>query len=165
MTNHWKTLVGLGFVLVGALAMASVAQPTGAWSCYKQAPTPTPVPPTPTQTPLSVELQVIELERRLDHLESLIQVQSNVYDATVQRMESNLNLLLAILAVASLLAAVLGLGIVRVWIRSLVEERLRNTTSQEVSRLVQKEVSFLREEWEPKFAELYEEYNRLVKGK
>jgi hypothetical protein len=150
MTNHWKTLVVLGFALVGVLAMASVAQPAGAWSHHKEAPTPTPILPTPTPTPLTVELQVIELERRFDHLESLVEVQSNVYDATVQRMESNLNLLLAILAVASLLAGVLGLGIARVWIRSLVEERLRHITSQEISRLVQEEMSRLREEWEPK---------------
>jgi hypothetical protein len=163
MTNHWKTLVGLGFVLVGALAMASVAQPAGAWSHYKQAPTPTPIYPTPSQTPIAVELRVIELERRVDLLESLLEVQSNVYNATVQRMESNLNLLLAILAIASLLAAILSLGFARVWIKSLVEERLRGTTSQEVSRLVQKEVDSLREEWEPKFTELYDEYSRLVK--
>lgn len=165
MTNRWKTLVELGLALVGILTMTSVAQPAGAWTHYKQVPTLTPVPPAPTPTPLAVELQVIELERRFDHLESLVQVQSNVYDATVQRMESNLNLLLAILAIASLLAAVLGLGFARIWIRSLVEERLRNTTSQEVSLLVQKEVGLLRDEWEPKFTALYEEYNRLVKGK
>ena len=163
MTNHWKTLVVLGFALVGVLAMAFVTQPAGAWSHYGEAPTPTSIPPPPTQTPLAVELQVIELERRFDHLGSLVEVQSNVYDATVQRMESNLNLLLAILAVASLLAAVLGFGIARVWIRSLVEKRLRDITSQEISRLVQEEVGRLREEWEPKFAELYEEYSRLMR--
>lgn len=163
MNNHWKTLVVLGFALVGVLAMAFVTQPAGAWSHYKEAPTPTPIPPTPTKTIFAVELQVIELERRFDHLESLVEVQSNVYDATVQRMESNLNLLLAILAVASLLAGVLGLGIARVWIRSLVEERLRDITSQEISRLVQEEVSRLREEWEPKFTELYEEYSRSMR--
>jgi hypothetical protein len=162
MTNHWKTFVVLGFALVGTLAMAFVTQPAGAWAHYQEVPTPTPIPPSPTQTPLAVELQVIELERRFDHLESLVEVQSNVYDATVQRMESNLNLLLAILAVGSLLAALLGLGIARVWIRSLVEDRLRDITSQEISRLVQEEVSQTREEWEPKFSELYEEYSRSM---
>ncbi len=62
MTNHWKTLVVLGFALVGVLATAFVTQPAGAWSHYGEAPTPTSIPPPPTQTPLAVELQVIETE-------------------------------------------------------------------------------------------------------
>jgi hypothetical protein len=107
-------------------------------------------------------LKIQAIERRLDDIQTLVEVQSSANDATVSRMESNFNLLLAILAIASLLAAILGYGIVRVWIRSLVENRLKQITSQEISRLVDEEVSRLRDEWEPKFVELYEEYSRVA---
>lgn len=163
MADLWKKYIVLGLALVSVLTMAFVAQPAGAWSRYTAASASTTIPPTPTPTPLAVELQVRELERRFDSLESLVEVQTNMYDATVRRMESNLNLLLAILAIASLAAGILGLGIARSWIKFLVEKRLRKITSQEITRLVQEEVSQLREEWEPKFTELYEEYGRLTR--
>ncbi len=125
-------------------------------------PTSTPPPSIPTPTPIDVGPRIDQLEKRLDDLGYVLEVQSNTFDATVSRMESNLNLLLMILAIASLLAAILGFGIVRVWIRSLVENRLKDLTSQEVSRATQEELDRIRKEWDPKFAELYEEYRRSM---
>jgi predicted membrane protein len=110
--------------------------------------------------PVTIELEqkVGELQRRIDDLGSLVEVQSNSFNATVSRMESNLNLLLIILAVASLLIAILGFGIVRVWIRALVERQLRDITTREASTIVKDEIKKIREEWDPKFAEIYDEY-------
>lgn len=156
--------VGIALLVILVVKATSVAHAIG--PCTYHAVSPTPPHPTTTPTiPPEFDLRVQAIEKRLDDMQMLVEVQSSVNDATVSRMESNLNLLLAILATGSLLAAVLGFAIVRIWIRSLVENQLRQITSQEVARLADAEVRRLREEWDTKFAELYQEYHRVVKGK
>lgn len=157
------------FVVSGASAQSIEAanhRPCAFASVHINSPsTPSPFPtpiPIPTPVPVVPAPDINDLEGRLDDLQTLVEVQSSVFDATVSRMESNLNLLLTILAIASLLTAILSLGILRVWIKSLVEDQLKATTEQQVSRAVQKEVARIREEWEPKFTELYEEYRRSI---
>lgn len=162
--------VEIGIALLVVLAVTATATPTAraSGSCTYQVVSPTPPHVTTTPTPPippEVSLRLQAIERRLDDMQTLVEVQSSVNDATVSRMESNLNLLLAILAIGSLLAAVLGFAMVRIWIRSLVENQLRQITSQEVSRVANMEMCRLREEWDPKFAELYQEYRRVAKGK
>jgi hypothetical protein len=170
LANRRRVFLIVGFILISFMAATLVAQPArfpvgrlDVLATTSVQPTPTPTPSIPTPTPNDFGLRIDQLEKRLDDLGSVVEVQSNSFDATVSRMESNLNLLLTILAIASLLAAILGFGIVRVWVRSLVENRLKDITSQEVSRVTQEELERIRKEWEPQFAELYEEYRRSMR--
>jgi hypothetical protein len=159
---------GLSFPVILVMAIVPTFQPAESLPDIRNVVTPTPSRPIPTPTPTSgpteVELKIEGIERRLDDIQALVEVQSSTYDATVTRVESNFNLLLAILAIASLLTAILGFGFVRIWIRSLVEDQLKQITSREISHLIEREVHRLRDEWEPKFVELYEEYQKATKG-
>ena len=123
----------------------------------------TPLPPTPTPTNVELMNKMERIEAQIEGHGSLIEVQSSTFEATVSRIESNLNLLLAIIAIASVLIALVGYGVVRMWIGSQVEEQISGITSDEISRLTADELSKMRDEWEPRFQELYEEYQRLVR--
>ncbi len=126
---------------------------------------------TPTFTPIATptivtnDSQIEILEVKVQNLETNVQTQSEAYAATVTRMEANMNVLLAVMAVASLLVAFLGFGVVKIWIRQLVEERIQKALSQEVNELAQKEADRIRAEWDPKFASLYEEYRKTIARK
>ena len=111
-----------------------------------------------------------DLASKIDELESTIRIdqrlmdaQSRAYSATVDRMESNMNMVLTVIGVASILLAVLSFGVIRYWIRSMLEERLKSLAGEELSHVAQEEAAKLRGEWEPKFEELYKEYQRLVR--
>lgn len=154
----------LAIVMANLLAAAYVPLSALASTVRSQIQTATMVPPTPTPiqtaTP-SLDFRVSDLETRCEDMTLLLETQSSAFDAAMRRAESNINLLLAILAVASVVAALAGLLVARVWIRSLVEERVKAATAEEVSRLAQEELDRLKKEWEPKFAQLYADYNRL----
>lgn len=124
----------------------------------------TPIPLTPTPSIVDLSNRIDNIERTLGGHEILVEVQSNTFNATVSRMESNLNLLLTIIGIVSILIALLGYGVVRMWIRSQVEQRIKGITSEEISRLSEDEVSRLREEWEPKFRDLYDEYQGIIRN-
>ena len=162
MAKLWRVfLVPVAMVVLSVTARpVRLSAKAVAPGVYASTPVPTAVPPTPTTS--SAELRIDALEERIDDLSTLVEVQSSTFDATAARMESNQSQLLAILGVASLVVAVLGLGIVRIWIRNLVEQRLRDVATREFSRQVQAEIDKLRDEWDPKFAELYREYQRVV---
>ena len=120
--------------------------------------TPTPIlfTPSPNQTS---EIEVTNA--RLQALEQQLDVQAQLFEATVARMESNTNLLLAIMAIASVLLAVMGFGVVRFWISNTVEGQLRKALSEQMQSLAEREISRLRSEWESKFLALYEEYKGI----
>ena len=123
----------------------------------------TPVPtPTIVATVMSNGSQFDVLEARIQGLETNAQTQSEAYAATVTRMEANMNFLLAVMAVASLLVAVLGFGFVKIWIRQQVEQKIQSALSREVTELAKQEIDRIRGEWDPKFAELYEEYRKTI---
>src|SRR5689334_5356951 len=115
MKSSWNLfLVLLLFLCIGTLLFVEVP----AYAYSKVTPTPVVNPVTPvTAVPNSSQVNV--LEERINSLEKTIQTQSEAYSTTVTRMEANMNLLLAVIAVASLLVAFLGFGVVKIWIRQL----------------------------------------------
>lgn len=145
-----------------ALVLALAAIPIGATHPSQANPQPsTPSPPTATPTPLApvpLEERVAILEAQVSQDQSLIAVQSNSFGAAIARVESSANLVLIVLAIAALIAALLGFGIVRGWVSSLVQERLEKISREDLDRTIQAELTKLRLEWDGKFAELYEEY-------
>lgn len=148
-------LVGLMCFTSAALAHTGVLQSSN-----------TLTPPAVATSPLIPDENRIEaIEAKLQSLEKNIQTQSEAYSATVTRMEANMNLLLAVMAVASLLVAILGFGFVKIWLRQLVEERVQKALSQEVNELAKNEIDKLRREWDPKFASLYDEYRKTISRK
>lgn len=161
MITRWRALTIFGVVLFGVLIF--LPSYTETESYYQQASTPTSIPPTATQEPVSVEPRVIELERRVEYLELLAEMQSDVYEATVQRMEFYLTLISIAVALIPLLASFLSFFLFRKWVISQVEKELKEITAQEISHLIGNQVDQLRKAWEPKFVELYKEYRRLVR--
>lgn len=151
-------LIGV-FTLLAGLVVAPIGLSQEPVASEQLEPTPNPTIAAPTIG--GVALRIEALEKRIDDLHALVEVQSGVFDATVARMESNQSQLLAIVGVASLLVAVLGLGVVRIWVRNSVEQGLSTVAREEFSRQVEKEIDALREEWEPKFTKLYKEYEKL----
>jgi len=128
-----------------------------------QLPTPT-FTPEPTQSILvetAVEQRIQLLETRVDSLETFVEIQSNSYSAAISRSESNINVMLAVMAVASVLVAILGFGVVRLWVNRLVEERITKMTSERIQAIVNDEVEKARRNWDHQFAELYEEYRSI----
>jgi hypothetical protein len=118
-----------------------------------------------TSTVVSDSSQIDVLEAKIQGLETTIQTQSEAYAATVTRMEANMNFLLAVMGVASLLVAILGFGFVKIWIRQQVEQRVQNALSKEVTQLAKQEIDRIRGDWDPKFAALYDEYRRTIARK
>ena len=110
--SSWNLfLILLLFMFIGILLFGEAPAP--AYSKGTPTPVVTPVIPA-TVVPNSSQVDV--LEERIHSLEKTIQTQSEAYSTTVTRMEANMNLLLAVIAVASLLVAFLGFGVVKIWI-------------------------------------------------
>lgn len=121
--------------------------------------------PSPTALPTVVDPEIAVLDARVQGLESAMQVQTAAYSAAVSRMEMNINILLGIIAVASLLAAIVGFGVVRNWIRLQVEEGLQKALTKELDEKVDKAISGMRADWESRIASLYDEYKRALTKK
>jgi len=125
----------------------------------------TPEPISPTPTPESGDQRFDLIETRMDALEKFVEVVSLSFNSAIARMESNINLMLGIIAVASVILAILGFGVMRLWIARLVENQVRQTASEEVERVAEAEAKRIRDEWDPKMAEIYEEYRRAIPRK
>jgi hypothetical protein len=136
-----------------------IRSPTSATS------TQTPESLTSTPTASVTDNRINSLEARVDSLKSFVEIQSRSYDAAVSRMESNLNLLLAILAITSVVVALVWFGSVRLWITNTVQTQLKQATAEEVKKVAEAELQRIRSEWEPKFAQLYEEYHKIISRK
>lgn len=153
-------IVPLGAFL---LIASTPAHPHRSQATYAptQSPKPTPyvVLPTSQAFPSSTDLSLIQV--RVDSIEQALQVQTQAFSAAISRAESNMNLLLAIIAISSVVVALLGFGIVRFWISQGVSQHVSRTTTDEVRALAEQEIHRLRSQWDPKFAELYDEYKRL----
>lgn len=126
----------------------------------------TPIPtlhPTSAATPLpqSNPSDTALLQAKVESLEAALEIQTRAFNAAITRAESNMNLLLAIIAISSAVLALLGFGIVRFWISQSVDQHISKATSTEVRSLVERELARLRADWDPRFAALYEEYKRL----
>ena len=76
--------------------------------------------PTTTPVPIIINEQPSILEVRIDSLENLIELQSQSYSATVSRWESNLNLILSIIGIASILIAIFGITAFKYWVKSQI---------------------------------------------
>jgi len=154
--------IPLVIILILSLSLISakpIRSPTLATS------TQTPESPTSTPTASVTDNRISSIETRVNSLESFVEIQSRSYDAAVSRMESNLNLLLAILAIASVVVALVGFGAVRLWITYTVQTQLKQATADEVKKVTEAELQRIRSEWEPKFAQLYEEYRKTISRK
>ncbi len=124
----------------------------------------TPAPEvSPTNTPNPFNARVNSLEQQVESFDTLIEIQSNSFNSTISRLESNFNLILAIVAISSTVIALLGLGFARIWVRDLIEKQIQGTASDEITKISQVELERIREEWDPKFASLYEEYRNVIK--
>jgi len=106
-----------------------------------QAPALTPFAPTapPSQTDLSL---------LLDH-------QERVYSATITRMEWLFNILVATIAVAGVLAALLGSSLITRGIERAVGSWLEKNASAAFEEKLDQSMRELREKYDTQFAELY----------
>jgi hypothetical protein len=131
-------------------------------SQYQSSPSSTPEPTkvTPFATETGQNLQI--LEARIDSLEKFVELQADSYSAAISRTESNINVILIVMSVAAILVTILGYAIVRGWISRTVEERITIITSEHIQNSVKAEVEKVRQEWDPKFAALYEEYRKSI---
>ena len=73
-------------------------------------------PPTtaPVDNPHAASTNIEVLNEKVNGLERDLQLQTDMYSASVARMESNMNVFIGVMTVASILLAVLGFGVVRV---------------------------------------------------
>lgn len=126
----------------------------------KLAPTPIMVQPTlfPGVSTESCEYKV--LESRIDSIQDYVNLQSETYSSTISRWESNLNFILVILGAVGLVVALLGFGFVKDLINRSVAERLKEISQTQIEKAIEQEVLAIRNKWDPKFAELYEEYRK-----
>ena len=119
-----------------------------------------------TTTPIpNVKEQPSVLEVRIDSLENLIEIQSQSFNATVSRWESNLNLILSIIGIVSILIAIFGITAFKYWVKNQITEQYKKAVGEELNLLIKKEMDDMRKEWDPKFAALYDEYRKSSKGK
>jgi hypothetical protein len=121
---------------------------------------------TPTNifiTSPSISVDILLLNSRLESLENSQKIESNAFSAAIARSESNMNFLLAIIAISTILLAIIGLSVVKTWIAQSVNQYISKTTSNQMNLLIEKEIQKLRSDWDSKFSELYEEYKRIVK--
>jgi hypothetical protein len=126
--------------------------------------------PTPSRDPASdgavdgtevlARLEVVE--QRVEDSQNLLETQRAVFTATVNRMESNFTLLIAIIAIAGLAVALLGVRLVREMVQRAVESRLSTITEERLTRAIEDEVGRLRSENDGRFAALYDEYRKVV---
>jgi hypothetical protein len=161
MTIYKHSILALSlFLLFSTLIFIT---PIGISSYHNQSSTsstPEPIKTTPTSNQADQNIQ--NLEARVNSLEKFIELESNSYSASVSRMESNTNVILVVMAVASIVVAILGFGVVRLWISKMVEDRVTKITSDQVQNATKAEVDRIRKEWDPKFADLYEEYRKSI---
>lgn len=154
----------IGILLI--LAVALVVSFMGS-SVVEKASASTPLPATASvtsvpATPIPIEIRLERLQSRVDAFDRMVEIQANSFDSTVARLESNLNLLLAFVAIVSVVIGIIGLGFVRIWIRESVDRQLSGVAQAEIEGALGGELERLRAEWEPKFNALYEEYRNLV---
>jgi predicted PurR-regulated permease PerM len=115
---------------------------------------------TQSLTPENVCLNEI-LNSKIDSLESQITIQSNAYSSAINRWESNMNTILVIIAIATVILAVLGFSLVRFYLRKAVEDNLKGILKENIEKIYEDELNRIRKEWEPKFTKLYEEYRHI----
>ncbi len=155
-----KSIISFLFLVAILFAFSHISIASAQTNIILRSSTPV-VHPTITPNPFDARLNSLEL--KAESFDTLIQIQSNSFNSTISRLESNFNLILAIAAISSAVIALLGLGFARIWIRDLIEKQIQDTASDEIARIAQKELERIREEWEPKFASLYEEYRDSIK--
>lgn len=129
--------------------------------------------PYPTNAPMNTNeynlSSINDLEERVNNLEgqigiysSLIDSQSNIFNASVSRSESNINLLLALMAISSIIFGLIGLGFIKKWVENSVENYINNISEKKLSKLMEYEQLRIRNKWDPKFAKIYDEYLNTV---
>ena len=106
----------------------------------------------------NLEKRVINLEAQVGTYSSLIDTQNNVFMATTARSESNINLLLGLMAFSSLVFGLIGLGFIKIWVEKSVEKYINSISENKLSELMEKEQFRIRNQWDPKFAKIYNEY-------
>lgn len=127
--------------------------------------TPEAIPITPTSSPTGGHLDDKYFEEKIENLESLVKIQSEAYSATISRWESNLNLILTILGIATAIFTLLGFITFKYWIKNQIIEKYKEVADNELSSLIENEADRIRKEYEPKFAKLYDEYRKIKKEK
>ncbi|MCW5879222.1 MAG: hypothetical protein KIS80_10195 [Anaerolineales bacterium] len=134
---------------------------------YYSGPTETPVPNPELLHGggvLTLELQLSQQQAEIDHLRELLDLQTSIYEATVNRMESNFNTLIAVLTVGSLVLAILGFGFLNTYLANKLNDLVQNISEEKFKLAFEQLIARYREEWDPKFTELYEEYSKAIKN-
>lgn len=114
----------------------------------------------PCKIPTTEDIEILKI--RIDGLEQSIQTQTDAYNATISRWESNLNLILVIIAVVGVLIAILSIGVIKEGVNRIVEHQLKQLTKEQIDRITETELKEIRSNYEPKFTALYEEYRKTL---
>lgn len=159
-------------ISIALMVIVTIVYPVGSKSIFNlssatnyQIITPEIIAGTQTPIPSDNEKNDSYLETRINSLESMLKIQSETYSATISRWESNLNLIITMIGIASVLITLLGIITFRYWIKNQINEQYKKISIDELNSLVRKEIDKIREKWDQKFADLYDDYRKIIKGK
>lgn len=119
----------------------------------------------PTYTSIPNLLSLNEVNSKMYCLENGLEIQNYAYNSAINRWESNMNLILVIIAIATVVLAIFGFGILKFYVKKIIEDSLQKILRENVEQINEEELRKIRKEWDPKFADLYREYQVTVRGK
>lgn len=121
----------------------------------------------PTPSPVIIDLEsitepskILEREAREDP-KTLIEIQSNIFQATISRIEFYLNFLIIALTILTLILAIFSIGFSKYYLSKKIEEKINEEFGEKLKDAIDSNLSEYLEKWDSKFANLYKEANKM----
>lgn len=120
---------------------------------------------TPTSRKPGLQERLIRVETQLEDEQEAHDRQADAFDAAISRIEYLAFALVVVLTLAAIVAGVLTIRWVQDSAKEQVRKQVKTTVEESGEEVFATEARALREEYEDKFAELYQRFARVVEEK